>query len=103
MRKTTKTIGIIGAVSVATLVVLAALMQASQSGVAAPGVCLPTSLSDIPAKDFPIRVPQTDLIGSGVSLKAIDENKDLVKLYYADFSMCPFDESHDAMVQKGAW
>lgn len=102
MKKITKAIGVIGSVSVGALVILAVLVQTSQSGVAASDVCLPTRLSEIPAKDFPIREPRTDLIAPGAGLKAIDENKDLVKLYYAVFSMCPFDESPDAMVQKGA-
>lgn len=102
MRKVTRTIGIIGSASVGALIILATLIQTGQLGIAAPDECLPTRLSDIPAKGFPIREPRMDLVAPGAGLKTIDENKDLVKLYYANFNMCPFDESPDAMVQKGA-
>jgi hypothetical protein len=102
MRKTTKIISIAGIISAASLALVVVMLQYSQSGVAAPDTCLPTSLSAIPAKDFPIREPRTETVSSNASLRAIDENKDLVTMYYADFSMCPFDETPEAMIQKGA-
>jgi hypothetical protein len=102
MQKTTKIIGIAAAISVVSFALAAAMLQIGQPGVAAPDSCLPTSLDAIPAKDFPIREPSMEALSPNVSIKAIDENKDLVKLYYADFDMCPFDETPEAMIQKGA-
>lgn len=42
------------------------------------------------------------MISEHASLRAIDENKDLVKMFYADFSLCPFDKGYEQVIADGA-
>ncbi|HXG06590.1 MAG TPA: hypothetical protein VNI77_04605 [Nitrososphaera sp.] len=103
IESTKTTLGIIGTIGLVAVIFITAMTQLNQAGDAAPDIrCLPSKLSDIPSMGFPIRQPDLATISPNAQLRAIDQNRDLVKLYYADFSMCPFDESRESMIQKGA-
>ncbi len=41
-------------------------------------------------------------ISDNAALQTIDDHDDLIILYYADFSMCPFDQGRDDMIERGA-
>jgi hypothetical protein len=85
----------------ASLAISLALLVSNPAGDATPDGCFPTSLSQIDQTTFPIREPNKALVSDSASLQAVDENIDLVTMYYADFSLCPFQESLDSFLQKG--
>lgn len=96
-----KTVTIVGSSSVATLVLLLLTMsQGSPSGNAAPDGCLPTSISQA-EQSFPIREPNLLLISDNAALQGVDEGNDLVTMYYASFSLCPFLDSRESFFQRG--
>lgn len=64
--------------------------------------CLATDLAEIGQEyNFPIRQPNLSLIADKAALQGIDAFRDVIVLYYADFSICPFDRSADLMMNDG--
>lgn len=98
---------IVPAVAVAAIV--AALMATNvisitgnKSGFAAPdNGCLPKLVNPAMAV-YPIKQPSAETLPKGYSLQAVDDPGDAVVMYYSDYSMCPFTESFDGQIKKGA-
>jgi hypothetical protein len=64
--------------------------------------CLATNLAEIDQEyDFPIRQPNLALIADKAALQGVDTNRKVIVLYYADFSICPFDRSAELMMKDG--
>lgn len=61
-----------------------------------------TNLSQIEQQEIPIREPNVELISANARLQAIEELDGVVMLYYADFSLCPFDKGYATLMREGA-
>ena len=99
MNRTKLSIFLMAAASI--LILSVTLARDTSTGQAAPDGCMPTSLSQIDEKSFPVREPAMSSISDGASLQAVEDNIDIVKLYYADFSLCPYDGTRESFLKEG--
>jgi hypothetical protein len=63
--------------------------------------CLPSDPAVITA-DYEVKRPQLSAMPASFDLQAIDQPGGVVIMYYADHSLCPFTDSFDGQIDKGA-
>ncbi len=87
----------------AVLIAVAFVFTTMGNGGSASSVanCLPTSLNAVSVK-YPLKQPALSSMPIGYNLRAVDNPGDAVVLFYADHSLCPFEGSFDAQIDKGA-